>query len=100
TFFAAHIAAWQEIGLAALIFFFASPAHAIFEYFAVSRTVEPIIRRLSALLHGPLPADLQARVISVPLRSKLLFLAVFVTSLPLVFFAVSFLYKFDRMISG
>ena len=98
--FAGHIAAWQVIGLAALIFFFASPAHAIFEYFAVSRTVEPIIHRLSRLLDGPLPADLQGRVISVPLRNKLLFLAVFVTSLPLVFFAVSFLYKFDRMISG
>jgi adenylate cyclase len=34
------------------------------------------------------------------LRNKLLFLAVFVCALPLIFSAGSFLYKFDRMISG
>ena len=34
------------------------------------------------------------------LRNKLLYLAVFVSSLPLVFSAASFLYKFDRMISS
>ncbi len=99
TFFAAGIAPWQVIGLGSLIFFFASPAHAIFEYFAVSRIVEPIAIRLSRALDGPIPAEQASELISVPLRNKLLFLAIFVCSLPLVFFAVSFLYKFDRMIS-
>ena len=78
---------------------FASPTHAIFEYFAVSRTIEPVVERLSRALGGPIPAAQQARLISVPLRNKLLFLAIFVSSLPLIFSALSFLYKFDRMIS-
>ena len=100
TFFGAGIAMWQLIALAAMILLFASPGHAIFEYFAVSRTIEPIAERLSRALDGPVPAVQQARLISVPLRNKLLYLAVFVSSLPLIFSAVSFLYKFDRMISA
>lgn len=100
TFFAGGIAMWQFIGLAVLILVFASPAHAIFEYFAVSRTVEPVVKRLSQELGGLIPAEQQAALISVPLRNKLLFLAVFVCALPLIFSAGSFLYKFDRMITG
>lgn len=99
TFFQAGIAIWQLVALATMIFVFATPTHAIFEYFAVSRTIEPVVERLSRALGGPIPADQQARLISVPLRNKLLFLAIFVSSLPLIFSAVSFLYKFDRMIS-
>jgi len=100
SFFHAGIAGWQVIGLGALIFFFASPAHAIFEYFSVSRAVEPVALRLSRVLDGPIPAEQAAELIFVPLRNKLLYLAVFVSSLPLVFSAASFLYKFDRMISS
>jgi adenylate cyclase len=98
--FDAGVVGWQVIGLGALIFFFASPAHAIFEYFAVSRAMEPIAIRLARELDGPIPAEEAAELISVPLRNKLLFLAIFVCSLPLIFFSVSFVYKFDRMISG
>ncbi|HEY0650843.1 adenylate/guanylate cyclase domain-containing protein [Phenylobacterium sp.] len=100
TFFDGGIAMWQLIGLAVLILVFASPAHAIFEYFAVSRTVEPVVKRLAAALNGPIPAEQQAELIAVPLRNKLLFLAIFVCALPLIFSAGSFLYKFDRMITG
>ncbi len=99
TFFQAGIATWQLVALGTMIFVFATPTHAVFEYFAVSRTVEPVVERLSRALGGPVPAAQQARLISVPLRNKLLFLAIFVSSLPLIFSAVSFLYKFDRMIS-
>jgi adenylate cyclase len=99
TFFAAGIANWQLIALGTMILVFASPSHAVFEYFAVSRTLEPLVGSLSRTLGRPLPADQLAQVISVPLRNKLLFLAIFVCSLPLIFSAVSFLYKFDRMIS-
>jgi adenylate cyclase len=99
TFFAAGIANWQLVALGTMIFVFATPTHATFEYFAVGRTIEPVVERLSRALGGPLSADKQAQVISVPLRNKLLFLAIFVCSLPLIFSAVSFLYKFDRMIS-
>lgn len=100
TFFDGGIAPWQVIGLAVLILVFASPAHAIFEYFAVSRAIEPVVKRLSTELGGLIPAEQQAALISVPLRNKLLFLAVFVCALPLIFSAGSFLYKFDRMITG
>jgi adenylate cyclase len=100
TFFNAGIALWQLVALGAMILLFASPAHAIFEFFAVSRTIEPIVERLSRALDGPIPADQQAKLISVPLRNKLLYLAIFVSSLPLIFSAVSFLYKFDRMVSA
>jgi adenylate cyclase len=100
TFFGAGIAGWQFIGLAVLILIFASPAHAIFEYFAVSRTVEPVVKRLAEALGGPIPPEQQAQLIAVPLRNKLLFLAIFVCALPLIFSAGSFLYKFDRMLSG
>ncbi|ODT87615.1 adenylate/guanylate cyclase domain-containing protein [Phenylobacterium sp. SCN 70-31] len=100
TYFHGGIAMWQFVGLAVLILVFASPAHAIFEYFAVGRTVEPVIQRLARALGGPIPPEQQADLIAVPLRSKLLFLAIFVCALPLIFSAGSFLYKFDRMISG
>ena len=100
TFFGAGIAIWQFVALATLIFVFATPTHAIFEYFAVSRTIEPLIIRLTRALDGPIPEAQQTKLISVPLRNKLLFLAIFVSSFPLIFSAVSFLYKFDRMIKG
>ncbi len=100
TFFGAGIAIWQVAALAAMILLFASPAHAIFEYFAVSRTIEPVAERLSRALNAPIPSAQQAGLIAVPLRNKLLYLAIFVSSLPLMFSAVSFLYKFDRMISA
>ncbi|HET6971436.1 MAG TPA: adenylate/guanylate cyclase domain-containing protein, partial [Phenylobacterium sp.] len=99
TYFQGGFQTWQFVALIATILFFASPAHAIFEFFAVSQTVQPIARRLARLLDGPLPADQQSQLISVPLRNKLLYLAIFVCALPLVFFAISFLFKFDRLIS-
>jgi adenylate cyclase len=100
TFFHAGIATWQLVALGTMILLFASPSHAIFEFFAVSRTIEPIVERLSRVLGGPIPVAQQAKLISVPLRNKLLYLAIFVCSLPLIFSAVSFLYKFDRMVTA
>ena len=100
TFFHAGIANWQLLALGTMIFVFASPAHAIFEFFAVSKTIEPIAIRLSRLLDGPIPADEARHLIAVPLRNKVLFLAIFVSSLPLIFSAVSFLYKFDRILKA
>jgi len=99
TYFQGGFQTWQFVALTATIMFFASPAHAIFEFFAVSQTIQPIAGRLAKLLDGPLPADQQSQLISVPLRNKLLYLAIFVCALPLVFFAISFLFKFDRLIA-
>ena len=98
-FFGAGIVLWQVLALATLIFVFATPAHAIFEYFAVSREIQPIAQRLSRELGGPAPQAQLAKLTSVPLRTKLLFLAIAVSSLPLVFAVVSFLYKFHRMLT-
>ncbi|MBL8770678.1 MAG: GAF domain-containing protein [Phenylobacterium sp.] len=100
TFFDAGIDIWQLIALATMIFVFASPAHAIFEFFAVSKAIEPIAIRLSRLLDGPIPPEQAKDLISVPLRNKVLFLAIFVSSLPLVFSAVSFQFKFDRVLQA
>lgn len=94
----AGFAAWQVWAFAATVMFFASPTHAIFEYFAVSREVEPLIARLTRAQGGPLPPDRQRRLIAVRLKTKLLYLAVFVASLPLVFFAFSVVFKVDRLL--
>jgi adenylate cyclase len=89
---------WQVWTFAATVMFFASPTHAIFEYFAVSREVEPVIVRLTRALGGALPPDRQARLIAIRLKTKLLYLAIFVASLPLVFFAFSIVFKVDRLL--
>lgn len=93
-----QFATWQIVTFAATVLFFASPTHAIFEYFVVSRDVEPIIRRLTRAAGGVIPVGEQHRLIAVRLKTKLLYLAIFVTSLPLLFFAASFLFKLDRLL--
>lgn len=98
TFMDAEFLRWQIVTLGATVFFFAAPTHAIFEYFAVSRDIEPIIKRLTRVVGGNIPAADQHRLIAVKLKTKLLYLAIFVTSLPLLFFAASFLFKLDRLL--
>ena len=88
---------WQTGALTATILFFASPTHAIFEYFSVGREIEPVIGRLSQRLGEPLASDKQARLISIRLREKLLYLAIGVASLPLIFFAFSVVFKVQRI---
>ena len=88
---------WQVLTFAATALFFASPSHAIFEYFAVSRSVIPIILKLSNALGDVLPAQYQTGLIAVRLKSKLLYLAIFVAALPLVFFAISTIFKIYRV---
>jgi adenylate cyclase len=93
-----NFAVWQIATFAATVMFFASPTHAIFEYFTVSRDVEPIVKRLTRAAGGAIPPGEQHRLIAVRLKTKLLYLAIFVTSLPLLFFAASFLFKLDRLL--
>ena len=45
-FFAADYAAWQIVTFAATVLAFASPVHAIFEFFAISRGITPTVERL------------------------------------------------------
>ncbi len=88
---------WQAYSFAATALFFASPTHAIFEYFAVNRELLPHIHRLNAVLGNKLPTEQHEKLIAVPIRSKLLYLAIFVTSMPLVFFGVTMVFKVERM---
>jgi adenylate cyclase len=99
TYFRVGIAGWQFVWLAATIMAFATPTHAIFEFFAVSRAVEPIVQRLSGPLENRIPAEQQRALISVPLSNKLFFLAIFVCSLPMIYLAVTFLHKLARLTS-
>jgi adenylate cyclase len=89
--------AWQVTVFAATTLFFASPTHAIFEYFGVSRALVPTIVRLSQALEGGLPADYQRQLVAIRLKSKLLYLTIFVAALPLIFFAASIIFKVQRM---
>lgn len=93
----AGFATWQIFAFCAMTLFFASPTHAIFEYFAVSRAMEPVIVRVSGALGGTLPQEYREGLIAVRLKSKLLYLAIFVTTLPLIFFAASMVFKVQRM---
>jgi len=88
---------WQMAVFCATTLFFASPTHAIFEYFAVSRAMVPTLIRLSAGMDGGLPAEYQRQLVAIRLKSKLLYLAIFVAALPLIFFAVSIVFKVERM---
>src|SRR5262249_25872926 len=95
--FDAGYAAWQVTVFAATCLFFASPTHAIFEYFGVSRALVPTIVRLSRELGGPLPPEYQGELVAIRLKSKLLYLTIFVAALPLIFFAASIIFKVQRM---
>ncbi|MFA6958834.1 MAG: adenylate/guanylate cyclase domain-containing protein [Thermoanaerobaculia bacterium] len=95
--FATDYAAWQIFICFTIIFFFASPTHAIFEFFSVSREMHAVIERLSA--HARDLRDEDRRTLrSTSIRNKLLYLAIFVSALPLVFLAGSVIFKVDRLL--
>ena len=94
----AQYAVWQALIFAAAVALFASPTHAIVEFFSISREMAAPISRLTQLAaDGILPED-QRHLISIRLRSKLLYLSVFIAGLPLVFFACSIIFKVDRVL--
>ena len=78
---------WQILSFAAMVFFFASPTYAIFEYFAISRYIVLIVEGLWPYC-GTFDSEHQGKLVAIRLKSKLLYLAIFVTSLPLLFLAV------------
>ncbi len=96
-FFDAGFVTWQVAVFAATCLFFASPTHAIFEYFGVSRALVPTIVRLSASLEDGLRPEYQQQLVAIRLKSKLLYLTIFVAALPLIFFAASIIFKVQRM---
>ena len=86
---------WQILTFAATILFFASPTHAILEFFAISRHMAPVIERLWARC-GDLKAEHSKELVSINLREKLLYLSIFIAAIPLVFFAGSIVLKVSR----
>ncbi|MCB9831093.1 MAG: GAF domain-containing protein [Planctomycetes bacterium] len=96
--FAADFAVWQFVFLTSAILFFASPAHATYEYFALSRRMVPVVDRLWQA-RREVPDDWQSRVRSLRLKSKLFYLSVFLSALPLAFLASSLVFKADLLLS-
>lgn len=89
---------WQVWILGATILIFASPTHAIFEFFAISRRVSGLVKQLWPYCEGLERAD-QDELISIKLSNKLMYLSVFVAALPLLFFAASVIFKVDLLIA-
>jgi adenylate cyclase len=88
---------WQIFIFFTIVVFFASPTHAIFEFFSVSRDMQPVIERLSSYARDLREED-QQDLRSTSLRNKLLYLAIFVSALPLVFLTGSVIFKVDRLL--
>ena len=83
---------WQIFTFAALVLFFASPTHAVLEFFALSRHLVPTIERLWR--HCDSLDDAHAKDVTwIRLREKLLFLSIFITAFPLVVLIVSIALK-------
>ena len=96
-FFGAEFGDWQVIIFAIAVMLFASPTHAILEYFGIARDMIVPITRISASIGSGILPEHQQKLVSVLLRSKLLYLAVFIAALPLIFFACSILFKVQRL---
>jgi len=95
-FFEANFATWQISVFAATVMFFASPTHAILEFFAISREMAPTIERLWSYCDRIADTH-RAELISIKLKGKLFYLSIFVTALPLLFFAASIIFKVDQL---
>ncbi len=94
----AGIHLWQALIFSVTALLFASPTHAILEYFAISRAMAAPIARLSAASDEGILPEHQDRLVSVRLRSKLLYLSIFIAGLPLIFFACSIVFKVEQML--
>jgi adenylate cyclase len=87
---------WQLAAFAATVLFFASPTHAIIEFFIIARAVTPVVERLWDFCDHVEVAH-RRELISINLRNKLLYLSIFVAALPLLFFAASIVPKVDLL---
>jgi adenylate cyclase len=91
-------ALWQKLLFAGTALLFAAPTHAIIEYFSIARDMVGPIARLSQYADEGIMPEHQLRLVSIRLRSKLLYLSIFIAGLPLVFFAASIIFKVDHML--
>lgn len=90
-------AAWQIIMFPALVLLFACPIYGAIEYFVAARHMVPVVEYLWQ--HCPEMTRIdQRRLIAIKLKSKLLYLCLFITALPLLFIATTVLFKVDQML--
>ncbi|HWY24350.1 MAG TPA: adenylate/guanylate cyclase domain-containing protein, partial [Nevskia sp.] len=90
-------ALWQIIMFPSLVLLFACPIYGAIEYFIAARHMVPVVEYLWQ--HCPEMTRIdQRRLIAVRLKSKLLYLCLFITALPLVFVAITVMFKVDQML--
>lgn len=90
-------AVWQIIMFPALVLLFACPIYGAIEYFVAARHMVPVVEYLWQ--HCPEMTRIdQRRLIAIKLKSKLLYLCLFITALPLLFIATTVLFKVDQML--
>ena len=87
--------AWQVTVFSLTALILAAPIHAIYEYFGINRHLSPLIRRLWD--HAGRPVNPPIRPVSIKLRNKLIYLAVFTSSVPLIFFAVTIVFRVELL---
>lgn len=92
-------ALWQVIMFPSLVLLFACPIYGAIEYFVAARHMVPVVEYLWQHCPRMARAD-QRRLIAVKLKSKLLYLCLFITALPLLFIAITVLFKVDQMLRG
>ncbi|MBL6751265.1 MAG: GAF domain-containing protein [Nevskia sp.] len=90
-------AVWQMVMFPALVSLFACPIYAAIEYFMASRHMVPVVEQLWQHCTRMEKVD-QRRLIAVRLKSKLLYLCLFITALPLLFIAFTVEFKVDQML--
>jgi len=95
-FFDTGFQQWQIWTFGATIAFFAAPSHAIFEYFITARDMGPVIDEFWRYGKRIKPEH-QKNIIHIRLRNKLLYLSIFIASLPLIYFAATILLKVNLL---
>jgi len=90
-------ALWQIVMFPALVLLFACPIYGAIEYFSAARHMVPVVEYLWQHCPEMTRAD-QRRLIAVRLKSKLLYLCLFITAVPLLFIAITVEFKVDQML--
>ena len=87
---------WQIVIPATAVFIVASPSHAILEYFGIDKHIRPVIEALWDFLDRPPQSP--AKPMTISLRNKLIYLSVFASAIPLVFFTATLVIKFELLL--